>query len=88
MKLGKKMSEMYDNPTSSKDQMIHPEAHLPAELFGKAYKIGDTCELTMKGTIESMHKDGYRVKFTHGEEIGAISKAKQKSLLASAKVNT
>lgn len=85
MKLGKKMSELYDAPTS-KDQMMYPEVNLPAALFDKSYKVGDKCVIEFTGTIENMGKNDYRVKLLEGKEVETPGEdKKEESLLKKAK---
>lgn len=85
MKLGQKASSIYGNH-DEKDPTIHPHVSLPASMFKKNYKVGDTCHCQVSGTIENMGKDGYHVKLTDGHEIesGAGKSDTKKSIIANA----
>lgn len=92
MKLGKKASEYYDHPTSTKDSMIHPSCHLPASMFKNKYKPGDTVSMKIKGKIKNMGTSEYHIEMTDGEEHESQSDDKKasssKSLLSAAKTDT
>ena len=83
MKLGQKISTMYDSKPAD---MMHPQMSLPSKLFDKSYQVGDKCIIELVGTIESMGKDNYSVKFLEGKEVESTAEAKkEESLLKQAK---
>ncbi len=73
MDLGKKQSDMYDAPTSPKeDKKYYPSVTLPLALIqGKNFKIKDKISLDFTGTIVSITQDEYgqdfRVELEDGE---------------------
>lgn len=86
MKLGQNADTFYGIEKSTKDRMIYPEVSLPAQLFDKAYKVGDKCVVEFTGTIENMGKDQYRIKLIEGKEVETPAEdKKEESLLKRAK---
>jgi hypothetical protein len=83
--LGKDMKDMmYDHPTMpGTGKKIYPNITLPASFVeDKAEKVGDKVELTLKGTIKSIHKDNYSSDITIEVTEGEIEKpSKSDSLM-------
>lgn len=80
--LGIKMTEMYPSMGDEKDKKHYSTVELPILMMeGMSCKPGDTCEMKIKGEIESIDKKYFRIKLKEGE---MVMDKKAKSILENA----